>query len=353
LLRLRPERSLLLTRLRAFVGELPPRVEDLASRVPVVRAGMDWWRDDREVGGSILTAALALRLFLLLLPISLLSASALGFAQHADEENVSKTADQFGLGGLMRTTMDTTADQAQQARWITLILGVSALVTFGWSTLKAIRQINALAWRTTAPKLQGAAKAFAVFLGIVVLALLVSSGAAKLRTLGIPFRVGGALFSVVAWTLLWFLVSALLPHDDAPLSALLPGSLVVGIGTVGMHLVMVFYVARKLESSSELYGALGAAAALLGGLLILARLLVISATLNASLWHRKRLHRLHATWGWVTKPTDLWRRDKEETVEPTGADAPERDGTPETPTAQDTARSLLPLLDTKESERPT
>jgi uncharacterized BrkB/YihY/UPF0761 family membrane protein len=343
-------------RARVFVGELPARVEDLASRVPVVRAAVDWWRDDSSVGGSILSAALALRLFLLLLPVSLLGASALGFAQQSDSDNPSKAADQFGLGGLMKSTMSTTAEQAQRARWITLVLGVFALLTFGWSTLKAIRQINALAWRTTAPKLRGAAKAFAVFLGIIVLALLVSSAVAKLRTLGIPYRVGGGVLSIVAWTGLWFLVSALLPHDDAPLSALIPGSLVVGIGTVGMHLVMVFYVARRLESSSELYGALGAAAALLGGLLILARLLVTSATLNASLWHRKRLHRLHATWGWVTKPADLWRRE----AAPRPADeADDVDGEQpddvdlEQQSPQDVARSMLPLLDTQESERPT
>jgi uncharacterized BrkB/YihY/UPF0761 family membrane protein len=343
-------------RARTFVKELPARVEDLASRVPVVRAGVDWWRDDRAVGGSILSAALALRLFLLLLPVSLLSASALGFAQHADQENASKAADQFGLGGLMKSTMDTTADQAQQARWWTLILGLFALVTFGWSTLKAIRQINALAWRTTAPKLRGAAKAFAVFLGIIVLALLVSSAVAKLRTLGIPYRVGGGVLSVVAWTGLWFLVSALLPHDDAPLSALIPGALVVGVGNLAVHLVMVFYVARRLESSSELYGALGSAAALLGGLLILARLLVTSATLNASLWHRKRLHRLHATWGWVTKPADLWRREAApqpagEADDVDGEQPDDVDGEQQSP--QDAARAMLPLLDTREPERPT
>jgi hypothetical protein len=72
---------------------------------------------------------------------------------------------------------------------------------------------------------------------------------------------------------------------------------------------------------------------LLGGLLIIARLVVVSATLNASLWQRKRLGRLHSTWGWVAKPADLWRRDQRPDR---ASDLPE-----------------VPVLDSREPERPT
>jgi uncharacterized BrkB/YihY/UPF0761 family membrane protein len=45
----------------------------------------------------------------------------------------------------------------------------------------------------------------------------------------------------------------------------------------------------RIESASELYGALGAASAVLLWLYLIGRLVVASAVLNATLWERRRL----------------------------------------------------------------
>jgi uncharacterized BrkB/YihY/UPF0761 family membrane protein len=47
--------------------------------------------------------------------------------------------------------------------------------------------------------------------------------------------------------------------------------------------VTVYYLARRITSASELYGTLGVAAALLLGLFIVGRLIVVSAELNQSI----------------------------------------------------------------------
>jgi membrane protein len=79
-----------------------------------------------------------------------------------------------------------------------------------------------------------------------------------------------------------------LPHGDAPYAALIPGALIFGTGVQALHLVTVYFLARRITGASELYGTLGVAAALLLGLFIVGRLIVISAELNQSI--RARHH---------------------------------------------------------------
>jgi uncharacterized BrkB/YihY/UPF0761 family membrane protein len=62
----------------------------------------------------------------------------------------------------------------------------------------------------------------------------------------------------------------------------------VGVAAEVLRLVTVYYVAGKVGSSSEVYGGLGAAAALLTWLFLVARTTVGAAVLNATLWQRRR-----------------------------------------------------------------
>ncbi len=79
----------------------------------------------------------------------------------------------------------------------------------------------------------------------------------------------------------------LLPHGDAPWTALIPGAVLVGVGLQALHLFTVLYLVPRLGRSSELYGSLGAATVILLWLYIIARLFTLSAFLNATLWERR------------------------------------------------------------------
>lgn len=59
------------------------------------------------------------------------------------------------------------------------------------------------------------------------------------------------------------------------------GAVLVAAGVEAMRLVGFYYLPHKLQRSSELYGTLGIAAALLLWLAILARLIVLGNVLNA------------------------------------------------------------------------
>jgi uncharacterized BrkB/YihY/UPF0761 family membrane protein len=54
-----------------------------------------------------------------------------------------------------------------------------------------------------------------------------------------------------------------------------------------LHLLVVYYLAAKLERAPELYGALGAATVFLLWLYLIARVIVSAAFLNATLWCRR------------------------------------------------------------------
>jgi uncharacterized BrkB/YihY/UPF0761 family membrane protein len=103
--------------------------------------------------------------------------------------------------------------------------------------------------------------------------------------LGIALRVA----LVTLYGLLLLVASMALPHaPDARWRDLLPGALLLAAGAQAIHLVTVFYLAGRIEKASELYGALGAASAVLLWLYLIGRLVVGSGVLNATLWERRR-----------------------------------------------------------------
>jgi uncharacterized BrkB/YihY/UPF0761 family membrane protein len=118
--------------------------------------------------------------------------------------------------------------------------------------------------------------------------MLVTLGAYWLRqeSPGLGLAVTLAIFLMYA--ALWLVVSLALPHADAPWHRLLPGALFAAVGAQVLHLVTIFYLAGKVQSSSELYGGLGAAAAILLWLYLIGRLAVGAALINAALWQRAR-----------------------------------------------------------------
>jgi len=151
---------------------------------------------------------------------------------------------------------------------------------------KVVHRSHAVAWADERTKLRSKwrAAAFVVFAGAVILAL--TGVASRVRVLsgpGVVVRVG----LVVAYAAAWLGVARLLPHRDAPWSALVPGAVLVGVGNSALHFFTVVYVARHLASATRLYGTLGSAAALLSFLYLIGRLVVASATLNASLYDRR------------------------------------------------------------------
>ncbi|HKA94188.1 MAG TPA: hypothetical protein VKE97_10305, partial [Acidimicrobiia bacterium] len=84
-----------------------------------------------------------------------------------------------------------------------------------------------------------------------------------------------------------FLGLWVLPRPRVHWTALLPGAIAFGLGLQAIHLVNVYFISYRISTSSETYGALGVAAALLLSLFLLGRLFVFAVMLNSTLWERK------------------------------------------------------------------
>ena len=99
-------------------------------------------------------------------------------------------------------------------------------------------------------------------------------------------QVGGLAALLVYLVLVggaWLAVSAQLPHRDVRWPGLVPGALLFGVGLLFVNVFNIYVTTRLVENRADTYGALGIATALLFSLVLVGRLIVVSAELNASL----------------------------------------------------------------------
>jgi len=239
---------------------------------------------DSEVGGGLMAGALAYRLFIWLLPFSLVVVAGIGIAASTSETPES-AAKSLGLQGVVASSVAQAARGT--SRWYALLIGVPILLWATRALLKAVVVVHRLVWgdlRRTVPKpTVGATLLFLVML-VGYFVILELARAVGSWTGSVTLRLLVAFLGLVAW---WLLVSMRLPHRGVPWSALVPGALVMAIGLELLSSIGTFFIAPRVASSQRTYGALGIAAALLFGLYLISRLVVASAVINLTVWERR------------------------------------------------------------------
>jgi uncharacterized BrkB/YihY/UPF0761 family membrane protein len=279
--------------MRGRVETARHRVASARTTVPAVDAAYAVGTNDRAIGGSLLAGALAYRLFLWMLPVTFVLAAGLGFLGAADRDAPEDVADDLGLTGYVSSTVADAARAAEDGRWVLLGIGLVALATASASGAKTVQAVNARAWGLPPEAVHTTPASAFAFIGISLVAVAVTLAGGWARdqspALGLAVRIS----VVLAYGVLWLVVSCALPRRrEVPWTALIPGALLFAAGAQALHLFTVFYLAKKLQTSSQLYGALGGAAAVLLWLFLLGRLVVASAVLNATLDERRRDRRV-------------------------------------------------------------
>ena len=282
-------------RLRAAQRRAQWRIEASRETTPALDAAFVAQGRDRDVGGNLLACAIAYRLFLWLLPLALLLSAALGFAQAEGSGEPEEIASDVGLARSITAVVADAAQQAERSRWVILALALFGIYSAGGGGAKTMVAVHRFAWNMTLERFKGGAKASLAFTLGVVATLVVTGAANLLRNDLIGRGITTALLVTIAYGALWLGISTVLPHGEAPIVRLLPGALFFAVGAQILHLVNVYYLAGRIESSSELYGGLGFAATLLLGLYLVSRLIVGSAVLNATLWERAQAKASAAT----------------------------------------------------------
>jgi uncharacterized BrkB/YihY/UPF0761 family membrane protein len=254
-----------------------------------VDATLSAYERDRDRAGFLLAGALAYRLFLWLLPFTLVIVGGLGFLEASDHDNPSNLADKLGVVGLASKSVSEAAADAERARFIVLLIGIAALYLASLGAIKAFRTVSALAWGVPAGRLGRKPLAVLGVLGLIAAFFTVTFVGTAIRHESPGPGVIANLLIGIAYVWLAFLALWILPRPSLHWSALLPGGITIGLGLQVIHLVNVYFISYRISRSSETYGALGVAAALLLSLFLIGRLFVAGVILNATLWEREKL----------------------------------------------------------------
>jgi membrane protein len=238
-------------------------------------------RRDAEIGGGLLAGALAYRLFILLLPTTLLLVSGLGLYAGSVDKSTATVAEEAGLHGLVASEVAATASGRHKA--LVFLLMVPPVLYAMVALYRAVAKVHAIAWYGSAHGVRTTRKGIAVFTAALVLQLVATETVGRIRR---SDQFGGLAALLVYLILVggaWLAVSIQLPHRPVRWFHLLPGALLVGIGLLFVNVFNVYVTTRLVENSANTYGALGVATALLLSLVLVGRVMVTSAELNASL----------------------------------------------------------------------
>lgn len=263
---------------------LRTRAEQARSRHASVEVGFTVFESDTSIGGGLLAGALAYRLFVLLLPSALLLVSGLGLYAGAAGQSPSEVAREAGLHGLIASQVADTA--SSPARWLVFLVMIPVVLYALAKLYRAVAVVHALAWRGSARGV-GIDRTGIALLGA---ALVVDVGtAAVVGWIRRHDQLGGLAALAVYLVLvggMWLLVSQRLPGREAGWAALVPGALLVGAGLLVVNVFNVYVTTRLVENRANTYGVLGVAAALLFSLVLVGRIIVVAAELNAAIHQR-------------------------------------------------------------------
>jgi uncharacterized BrkB/YihY/UPF0761 family membrane protein len=272
------------SRARSTAAKAQARLERERERRYIVALGFVILDRGRQTAASVLAGALAFRLFLMLLPLSLVAVVGLGLLKSAGGDP-SQAVKQFGIKGVLASTINNSASFTDPGRTVVLLLGIVGLLSASRTTAATLRAIHALAWGMKIARWKRSGAAAMIMLGAIILAFVLGGLATRARSdAGTVLGLGASSVLAAIAGALWFGASWLLPHpDNVRWTALLPGSIVVGVGFAALQAVTANWIGPKLQHQTALYGSLAVAFVVLGWLYVVGRLMVAAPLLNAAI----------------------------------------------------------------------
>ena len=265
------------------------QAEAMRKKHASVRVAFQAYDRDRRNAGSLLAGGMAYRLFIWLVPASLVVASTFGLVADLFSKTPEDLAKTTGLAAALASTVARAAADTGSAAIVLLVFGLWALLWSGKSVVKALRLLAGVAWQLKPARLTHSLRAAAAFSGIML-------GLLALPALLRPFYAGGFLLDLVVWIVTPILVMPLfvwvflwLPHPDGlRWTSVLPGAALLAIGLQLMRIATSVYFAGRLERVDDLYGSIGLATVFMVWLFLIGRLVVAAMALNAERWRATR-----------------------------------------------------------------
>ncbi len=281
-------------RWRTRVDVAATRYQQLAQRRPVLGLPLTFLDRYTARQGMLLASACAFRLFLWLLPLALLLAGVLaGLAGlSTDQHTIESATRTAGVAGAASQEIATALTDGHRSWWVAVVIGGVLFLATTRTLLRSLALVSAHAWQVPVPRpQQREVLRTTVVFAACGLALLVSAD--LVARIDQWFSAGVVLATAVQTLVaagLWLVVSRRLPNDARMWTDLVPGCPIFGLGIAVLHAVSRVYLPSRLRSSSQLYGALGVAAVILGWMLVIGEIIVAAALAN-SVWSDHRVLR--------------------------------------------------------------
>jgi len=242
--------------------------------------------------GMLLAGAVAFRMFLWLLPLSLLLAGIMAGLSTSGSDTPASAAKAAGITGATRQQVVTALREGHRSWWVAVIIGGLTTLWAARALSRHVVLVNAHLWQVEArrmsPRRAGENALVLVFVVLVVLGL----GAATPKLAGaIPGGLAVAIVvEVIGVAAAWMLLCLRLPDARTTWRDLLPGVVLFGVTMTLANVVSRVYLPHKIQHASQLYGSLGVAGTVAGWLLIIGQIVVASALLNVVMLdhHRQR-----------------------------------------------------------------
>lgn len=256
----------------------------MRERSSIIDLGVRVYDRDREAAGSLLGSALALRLFLFLVPLVLFTVGLAGLIGYYS--GYDSLSSDVGISGTIGDQIDDAFAQRSTSAWFVSAAGLVGMASAGYSLSRAMIVSSALAWQ-----LGGRQRATFGMIGSVV-GLIVSIGLVSSIVNSIRSAAGLAVASVSfvavfgVYVVLWVFVIQTLPRGTSDPGAAIPGALLASTALTAMQAISTLYLPGAIERSSELYGTIGVTLATLGWIYLLGRVIAFAFSLNAVLFEQ-------------------------------------------------------------------
>jgi membrane protein len=263
-------------RLARAVGQRAPKLLGRAQSSLPVRS----LRRFVSINGRDRTLVLGGQAFTTIIPLLIVLAAAA--SSKGPTAVADRLADRFHVTGTSAEAIRTLFERPPGAAGSITIIG---LVFLGFSLLSLTRSLQRTyeaAWHLPAVGMRGTLN------GISALGLLISSLIVLSLLVGVLRQVpaGSALafvLRVAVNTAVWLLLQWLLLSRRVAIRRLLPGSLVIAVGSAILTFYSAVWMPRLIENNSERYGIIGITFAMLTWLILICLCTVVAAVLSAEL----------------------------------------------------------------------
>ena len=255
---------------------------ELREQRPMVDYSVGLWERDQEAFASVLGSAIALRLFLFVIPANVALVGLVELVR---------------AGSLMDAHLEDSAITGELARslsglgwWSSLSLFVTGLVLTLWSgraLTRVLATCSVSAWRLNTKDSKTKVPTIVALSGVFFMTIIAASVFTRVR------EIGGVTASLIAWLLItgtaglaWFVVMMTLPRATNDPGALLPGAALVGVAYAAVQWFMQLYLPNRIERTSDRLGGLATTVATLGYFFIIGRIMSSSFVVSAVTFER-------------------------------------------------------------------